>query len=74
MTRHRPPAPDALCCNLILNDQEEWVPCGLPWDGTSPDAAPACVRCREVAGMAARVLARWLAAEIAAQQQRPDAA
>jgi hypothetical protein len=71
---HRPPAPGATCVNEILNDQDEWALCGLPWDGLSPDADPCCPRCRAIVSLAARAFTDWLIAELDAYQQRQSRA
>jgi len=41
-------------------DQIRCVGCGGAWDGTTPNARPACATCREIAAVAVRAWVRMV--------------
>lgn len=57
MTAHDPadwPTPSRLMRKGVAAEDIRCWACDRPWDGTTPNALPACVACRRMVGQALR--------------------
>lgn len=70
----RRPAAPLTCANLVMDDHDQWVRCGAPADGTTPDAPACCARCRAAANAIGAGLVAWLDEEFAAMDAAADEA